>query len=572
MQIDVIFSLDTKELNFKKEFLNLPAEKQGLILGLAKAAMLDESKHQNIFSVIGIPYVKLTDPNQEYDITLSSVALTIDKITYEDRVSYKVAGKENLAKITDWNKIVDIIHNVIEDAINMSFEDLLAKIKEKDWKGDRALKRIAGTFKSMISIKSGEVGTPKGDRKAETLAKVAALVEESMFDRYVRTVMTENFATFPTTTKGLELDDDMKKIVSILLTLDPIKNFISVKKYSPIGLDLSAPSMRRTIKINRKLWEPSVINIIKNAIKSTDSSAIVSDIIKERKITGVGIKLTNKGILKIISGSGTPPGKVDKGLDYENKVEDEVLHMIENKTGTGGEKAIAIEILLKKLNKKPSDISKYHNTSRGDTERGSKWDGINFTLEKNTAKNIADGVITISGKEYYLSMKYGPHRLLNAGIASIFNPDISDADEISSFLEYFGLNQKGVYSLYNVYPEIQDEWDELKYVYEDKTELSKKLLYLTKLAWGHGYWKIFEKKGTGPVIDRSYAQEITPDFVESISGIDIKKVSYPEEGKRKEIAVIYNFTANEKKYKAELKIRNTQGGMIPDKLNINIIE
>jgi ABC-type uncharacterized transport system permease subunit len=34
-------------------------------------AMLDEANHKKIFSILGLPYKKLEDPNAEYDITLS---------------------------------------------------------------------------------------------------------------------------------------------------------------------------------------------------------------------------------------------------------------------------------------------------------------------------------------------------------------------------------------------------------------------------------------------------------------------------------------------------------------------
>lgn len=187
-QIDIIFSMDAVELNFKKEFLNLPAEKQGLVLGLTKVIFLKEDNVRKVFGMLNIPYEPLEDPNQEYEMTLSSVSLTVEIITYKDKVNYKILNKEVLKRITDWDTILRILELEIKGIAHVSFQDLLDMIKNKDWKNDRALKRIAGTFKSMISIKSGEVGTPKGFKKQEALDQIETLISEDIFNSYLKKV------------------------------------------------------------------------------------------------------------------------------------------------------------------------------------------------------------------------------------------------------------------------------------------------------------------------------------------------------------------------------------------------
>ncbi len=61
VQIDNIVSISDKEAEFKKEFLDYPAEIQGLILGLAKVACLEEDP-QSIFSRMGIKNVPALEP------------------------------------------------------------------------------------------------------------------------------------------------------------------------------------------------------------------------------------------------------------------------------------------------------------------------------------------------------------------------------------------------------------------------------------------------------------------------------------------------------------------------------
>ena len=184
VQIDVIFSQSNEELTFKQEFLNLPAEKQGLILGLMKAIILDEELHPKIFKILGLQYKKLESPLQEYSLTLSSVALTVELVTYEDTDTYKISEKKLLKKITNWDTILQLLNLIIKDASSATFEELLEQIKEKDWKSSRALKRIVGTFKSMISVKSGEVGTPKGEKKERAIESMEALLNVKYLEEW----------------------------------------------------------------------------------------------------------------------------------------------------------------------------------------------------------------------------------------------------------------------------------------------------------------------------------------------------------------------------------------------------
>ena len=66
--------------------------------------------------------------------------------------------------------------------ISGSFKELLDQLASKQWKSQRSKNRIKGTFKSMLVIGSGEVGTPKGADKEAALDKVNQLLSEALDD------------------------------------------------------------------------------------------------------------------------------------------------------------------------------------------------------------------------------------------------------------------------------------------------------------------------------------------------------------------------------------------------------
>jgi hypothetical protein len=179
VQIDNIIAMDEAEAAYKKGFLDYPAEVQGLILGLVKATELE--------------------PNQEYEFNASPVELQLRKVTYEPG-TYTQTDREivwHSANIEDLKRIL------YQYNIDTSFEDLLQQAQHT-LKSSRSRTRVAGVFKSMISVKSGEVGTPKGDVKQaaiDTIDRVFGSVAESNrnmgnllseFDRFITKVVKED--------------------------------------------------------------------------------------------------------------------------------------------------------------------------------------------------------------------------------------------------------------------------------------------------------------------------------------------------------------------------------------------
>ena len=169
IQVDNIIALSDEEHTFKNSFLDIPAEKQGLILGLAKVIMLEEDPTE-VLKKAGVTDVPELAEDEELEFNLSSNKLTLRKVKLAD---FKTIARETIWSSTDWNKIKTIFSNYNLDG---SFEELLKDL-QTNLKNPRSKNRIKGIFKSMVSVKSGEVGTPKGDNKNKALHQVDTLLE-----------------------------------------------------------------------------------------------------------------------------------------------------------------------------------------------------------------------------------------------------------------------------------------------------------------------------------------------------------------------------------------------------------
>jgi len=167
VQIDNIVALTVMEQEFKHKFLCYPAPVQGLMLGLVKTACV-EHLPITVLSSLGISYSEL-EKDEEYEFNLSSTALTLRRVTYG--LNYKVLNRIDVCSTTDWTYVEKLLGDY---NLDVTFDDLFEQIKST-LKTDRGRNRVAGTFSAMVSVKSGEVGTPKGDEKCRTLEKVNTL-------------------------------------------------------------------------------------------------------------------------------------------------------------------------------------------------------------------------------------------------------------------------------------------------------------------------------------------------------------------------------------------------------------
>lgn len=174
IQVDNIISLTEEEHAFKGSFLDLPAEKQGLLIGLAKVILLEEDP-QEVFRRMGISNLPKLGKDEEFEFNLSSVKLSLRKVKLEN---FKEVSREEVWSTANWGTIKILFKNFNIDG---SFEDLLDDISRR-LTNARSKNRVAGIFKSMVSVKSGEVGTAKGAGKEAALEKVAQTLSEALDD------------------------------------------------------------------------------------------------------------------------------------------------------------------------------------------------------------------------------------------------------------------------------------------------------------------------------------------------------------------------------------------------------
>jgi hypothetical protein len=83
IQVDNIIALTEEEHAFKGSFLDLPAEKQGLLIGLAKVILLEQDP-QDVFRRMGISNVPELAEGEEFEFNLSSVKLSLRKVKLEN--------------------------------------------------------------------------------------------------------------------------------------------------------------------------------------------------------------------------------------------------------------------------------------------------------------------------------------------------------------------------------------------------------------------------------------------------------------------------------------------------------
>lgn len=170
IQIDNMVSTSEAESEFKKSFLDYPAEIQGLILGLTKVMLLEKDPKE-VFRSMGIKGVPEAKEGQEYEFNLSSAGLTLRLVDLSP--DFKETGRQDIWKTSDWGTTKKLYDGFNIDG---TFEDLLDDISKK-CKNPRSKRRIKGIFNSMVSIKSGEVGTAKGAGKQSALDRVGSLLE-----------------------------------------------------------------------------------------------------------------------------------------------------------------------------------------------------------------------------------------------------------------------------------------------------------------------------------------------------------------------------------------------------------
>ena len=186
VQIDNIVATSKLESDFKQRFLDYRAEEQGLLLGLVKIAAL-ETPPRILFKKLGINQVGRLQHGQEFEFNLGGVNLQLRKVTYAPN-SYKEIKREILWSTTNFDDLRKLLYQYDIDA---GFEVLLSEVK-RIAKNPRSQFRLSGIFNSMITVKSGEVGTPKGAGKIDAQNKIKGAFESKHSLIYRTLVLQED--------------------------------------------------------------------------------------------------------------------------------------------------------------------------------------------------------------------------------------------------------------------------------------------------------------------------------------------------------------------------------------------
>lgn len=170
VQVDNIIVNSKEAQRFQKEFLDLDAAKQGLLMGLIRV-ILNYRNFNTILNRIEITNHPGLGWNQEYEFVLSSAGVSLRRVTLNEEM--KEVSRDELWRSCDWD-VVKFITNGFD--FSLPYEELLDKVAVMTMGDDRSRRRIIGIMKSMVNIGIAEQGTPKGDAKENAIK----LVEEKL--------------------------------------------------------------------------------------------------------------------------------------------------------------------------------------------------------------------------------------------------------------------------------------------------------------------------------------------------------------------------------------------------------
>ncbi|CAB4138618.1 hypothetical protein UFOVP331_178 [uncultured Caudovirales phage] len=172
VQIDNIVTASEDEGKFTYKMLDLPAQEQGLALGLVKAVFteLDQNQIDQLFNDLKITDIEKPGEGEEYDFNLNPSELSL-KIVKTGTSEGKTVWKSN--KFSDIKTVLSALGIDIEKD---KFDTIVNKIKK--FKNRRSIDRLKGMYARNIRVGDAEVGLEKGIKKQQSLDAVSALQEK----------------------------------------------------------------------------------------------------------------------------------------------------------------------------------------------------------------------------------------------------------------------------------------------------------------------------------------------------------------------------------------------------------
>jgi hypothetical protein len=173
VQIDNIVTASEDEGKFTYSMLDLPAQEQGLALGLAKTIFteLNDNQIKQLFKDLNIPQdIETPGEGEEYDFNLNTSELSLRIVPIGQN------GGREVWKSTKFNDIKTLLKSLGVNIEKDKFEDMIQVIK--NFKNRRSIERLKGMFTRNIRVGDAEAGRDKGIAKQKSIDTVSSLEEK----------------------------------------------------------------------------------------------------------------------------------------------------------------------------------------------------------------------------------------------------------------------------------------------------------------------------------------------------------------------------------------------------------
>jgi hypothetical protein len=173
VQIDNIVAASEDEGKFTYSMLDLPAQEQGLALGLAKTVFteLNPAQVKQLFKDLNIPQdIETPGEGEEYDFNLNTSELSLRIVPIGQ------SGGKEIWKSNKFSNIKTLLKSLGIDIEKDKFEDMIQVIKK--FKNRRSIDRLKGMFTRNIRVGDAEVGRDKGIAKQKSIDTVSSLEEK----------------------------------------------------------------------------------------------------------------------------------------------------------------------------------------------------------------------------------------------------------------------------------------------------------------------------------------------------------------------------------------------------------
>ena len=289
VQIDNIIVTNENEQRFQREFLDLDAAKQGLVMGLIRV-ILHHKNADKILDHIGLVDLPKLSGSQEYEFVLSSAGLSFRRVTLGNDM--REVSRDELWRSANW----DLVEYILSDFdLKQPYEELLEQVAKMVKNNERSRRRIVGIMKSMIKVGPGEVGTPKGIGK-ENAIKLAAETLNVFESVSLRDYIMENMNFTKLEDLKKYLIDEIEK--SDESKLDVLNNIRSIIDKGVIGKESKHYFIARDLDC---CWK-SIRDIFTN---NNDTESLRNQISNPSKI-GINEIIKGNNIFKVFDGVCKP--------------------------------------------------------------------------------------------------------------------------------------------------------------------------------------------------------------------------------------------------------------------------